>query len=67
MEKPHEENPLAATVSRREALLQVIQEDLGEFPFEALWPQRQEGSLIKILTIVNTIGIFVAIMIIAFK
>jgi len=53
--KPKEPEKPKEIVDEYDLLMAKFERDLGKFPFQALWPQAQEGSLIKIVVIINVV------------
>lgn len=65
--KPKEPEPKKELVDEYDMLMAKFERDLGKFPFAALWPMPQEGSLVKIVTIINLVVLLIIMLTVFIK
>jgi len=65
--KPKPPEPKPEIADEYDMLMAKFERDLGKFPFQALWPQVEEGSLVKVMTIVNAVLLVIVLLTVAFK
>jgi len=65
--KPKEPEPQKELADEYDMLMAKFNRDMGPFPFAALWPQPQESSLVKIISIINLVVLIIVMLTVFIK